>query len=64
MGSTSGLLYSVFLTSYDCKCFMSLPRSVMGWSAMYDCGVSGNFGNFCNVSYEGSDEPAPTQRLA
>ena len=41
VGSTSGLLYSIFLTSYDCLCFMSLPRSVMGWSAVYDCGVSG-----------------------
>ena len=36
------LLYFVFLVSCDCYCFVALPYSAVGWSAMCDCGISGN----------------------
>ena len=31
---------SVFLVSCDSQCFVALPGSVVGWSAVCDCGIS------------------------
>ena len=30
----------VFLMSCDCKCSVALPRGIVCWSAMCDCGFS------------------------
>ena len=30
---------NVFLLSCDCKCSVSLPHGVVGWSAVCDCGI-------------------------
>ena len=37
--STSALVLIVFLLSCDCKCSVSLPHGVVGWSAVCDCGI-------------------------
>ena len=34
------LLLPVFLMSCDCKCSVALPHGAMGWSAVYDYGMS------------------------
>ena len=32
------LLWFVFLVS--CKCYVALPHGAVGWSAVFDCGIS------------------------
>ena len=32
-------LVAVYLQSCDCKCSVSLPHGVVGWSAVCDCGI-------------------------
>ena len=32
--------------SCDCYCFVALPYGAVGWSAMCDCGISGNRLNY------------------
>ena len=32
-------LFAVYLQSCDCKCSVSLPHGVVGWSAVCDCGI-------------------------
>ena len=31
--------FIAFLLSCDCKCSVSLPHGVVGWSALCDCGI-------------------------
>ena len=33
------LYFIVFLLSCDCKCSVSIPHGVVGWSAVCDCGI-------------------------
>ena len=37
------LLLIVFLMSSGCKCSVSLSGGAMGWSAVYDCGISWSY---------------------
>ena len=32
--------FVVFLIYHDCKCYVALPRGAVGWSAVFDCGIS------------------------
>ena len=32
-------LVAVYLQSCDCKCSVSFPHGVVGWSAVCDCGI-------------------------
>ena len=32
--------FIILQLSCYCKCSMALPYAVMGWSAVYDCGIS------------------------
>ena len=29
----------VYLLSYGCECFVSIPRGAVGWSAVFDWGI-------------------------
>ena len=40
MGRAACFALIVFLVSCDSQCSVALPHSVVGWSAVCDCGIS------------------------
>ena len=32
--------FALFVFLVSCDCYVALPHGAMGWSAVYDCGIS------------------------
>ena len=39
-GTPNKFALIVFLVSLDCECFVALPYGAVGFSTLYDCGIS------------------------